>query len=422
MRAVRAVFLVAVLLAPAAVRAELVYTNTAQVQAVAVDRGALWAGTRGGLEVWEVATLTRRRLYTTGDGLRDNDVQAVVLDGATVQVRTATAACVLLGERWLCRASLPPAAAPAAPELYRGRRVTARGMAGGRPFVATAGGLWVAGRRLTPEDQICSNHVVALAAFAGRIWFGSFDEGLCSVDGRGHHRRAAVSAPMINDLLVAGGLLYVATTHGLFATADGLRFRRVPGPGDRAVVDLATDGRALWAVTPASLWRLPLVPGCGVPRGTWMPGGARALQAVDVRAGTVWIATEDRGLLRQTGPRFQVLDRAAGLPSSWTLDVAVTPDGSAFAATLRDGLVRIDPTGHPHAVDCALDPHLLHVVAAGARLWVGTQSGAAVVDPRDGSVAPLEGLPHPSVHAVLPVAGGVWVATEAGTALYRGPR
>ena len=51
---------------------------------------------------------------------------------------------------------------------------------GGRTFVGTAGrGLWLAGQHptaLTPDDQICSNHVVAVARFRGDVWLGTFDQ------------------------------------------------------------------------------------------------------------------------------------------------------------------------------------------------------------------------------------------------------
>jgi ligand-binding sensor domain-containing protein len=411
---VRFLLAVALLLAPAAAHATL-YTNTSQVEALAADGDTLWVGTRGGLEVWEVTSLTRRRLYTTDDGLADNQVLAISVV-REVRVRTASASCVLAGARWRCRPQPSAAPRPGLARMFAGHRVTAEVRVGERAFVGTAGaGVWLApARRLTPEDQICSNSIVALARFAGQVWYGSFDEGLCSFDGR-HFSRAALPAAMINDLLAEGGLLYVATTRGLFFSDDGRRFRAVRALGDRPVVDLASDGRTLWAVTTVSLWRLPLHPGCGVPRSQWQPGGSHALQAVDVAGGTVWIATEDRGLLRQAGPRFEVFDRAAGLPSSWSVDVAATRDGGAFAATLRDGLVRIEPDGRVRPMAVVLDPWLLHVSVAGATVWVGTQGGAAAIV--DGMVAPLGGLPHPSVHALLPTPDGLWVATEGGTAL-----
>jgi hypothetical protein len=412
----RARILVAALLvrsAAAAASPGAVFTNTRQVEALAADGDTLWAATRGGIEVWDARALVRRRLYTTADGLADNAVRALWREGGALRARTTAARCEL-HETWLCEPARVLPVAVAGPRLFEGRRMTAEARVAGRRFVATADGLWLAGapsRRLTADDQICSNHVVALAAFAGRTWFGSFDEGLCSFDGQ-HFARAPLPALMINDLLAVDHLLYVATTHGLFVTRDGQTFRGVPALDRRAVVDLASDGKQLWAVTPASLWRLPLHPGCGVPRSHWLPGGARALQAVDASNGVVWIATEDRGVLRFAGGKFQVLDRAAGLPSSWAIDVAATPDGGAYVGTLRDGLVRVEADGSARAIG-GVDPWLLHVTVAGARVWVGTQAGAALIE--DGRASALTGLPHPSVHALLPSGAGVWLATEGGT-------
>jgi ligand-binding sensor domain-containing protein len=417
--------LAALLLLPVSAEAtpRVVYTNTSRVQALVVLGGTLWAATAGGVEAWDLTTLARRRLYTTADGLTENAVTAIAVEDQTVRARTGGATCLLAGERWRCTPASPPPPPPPLARVFEGRRVTAEVQAGGHTFVATAGGgLWVAGpppRRLTPEGQICSNHIVAMTTFAQQTWFASFDEGLCRFDGRGF-TRAELPATMTNDVLAAGGALYVATSRGLFVTRDGRRFDKVPGLDGLAVVDLASDDRSLWAVTPASLWRLPLRRGHGQARGYWQPGGAHALQAVDVRGGVVWVATEDRGVLRLAGGRFQILDRAAGLPSSWTVDVAATADGGAFVATLRHGLVRVEPDGRARpAWSAELDAWLLHVSAAAqdpSSLWVGTQSGAAVIDVATGIVTPLAELPHPSVHALLPTPGGLWIATEGGTA------
>jgi hypothetical protein len=88
--------------------------------------------------------------------------------------------------------------------------------------------------------------------------------------------------------------------------------------------------------------------------------------------------------------------------------------GRPYAATLRDGLVRVDPDGSIRRVP-APDPWLLHISNAAGRLWVGTQGGAAAI--ASGVPTPLPDLPHPSVHAIPPTRDGVWVATEGGTAL-----
>jgi ligand-binding sensor domain-containing protein len=421
---VRTLWVAALVLLPRASTAApgAVFTSTTYVEALAADGDTLWAATRGGIEAWDLPTLTRRHLYTTADGLTENAVNAVSVEKGVVHARTRNTTCTLEGT-WRCTPA-PPVGVGVGVGVgeFRGHRITAQLEANGRLFVGTTDGLWLAStpsRRLTSDDQICSNHVVALATFAGKTWFASFDEGVCSFDGA-HFARTELPS-MANDLLTAGGALYAATTRGLFVTRDGRRWRQVPGLDGRGVVDLASDDRFLWAVTPASLWRLPLRPRRGSARGWWQPAGSHALQAVDVRGGVVWVATEDRGLLRLAGGRFQVLDRAAGLPSSWAIDVAAGDDGGAWLATLRDGLVRIAPDGSSTPVAGDYGRWSLHVRAAGTTVWVGTQSGAAALDVPTGAVLPLAGLPHPSVHALYPSADGLWVATEGGIALYRGP-
>jgi ligand-binding sensor domain-containing protein len=428
----------AVALAPAPAGAAL-YTNTSSVEALAVGDGLLWVATRGGLEAYDPATLTRRHLYTTADGLEENVVRAVEVGPAGLVARTERATCTRTGQRFTCvPAAAPPAPLPDTPALFHGARVTATLVDGGRRFVGTAGqGVWLAGaraRRLTPppEAQICSNHVVAVASFAGRTWFGTFDEGLCSFDRRSTSpfRRAPGRFRMINDLAVAGAgrdqALYVASTAGLFRTRDGQRFQRVHALDGRGAVDLAADGDTLWAISAGSLWRLP-VRGPQRPRRFARPAGSGALQAVDVSGGVVWLASEDAGVLRLAPgtETFQIFDRAAGLPSSWTVDVAATPDGGAYAATLRHGLVRIDPDGTARAAGAPLpDRWLLHVSAGarGAGLWIGTQGGGAWMDTQAGRAQALPDLPDPRVHAFHDAPdGGTWIGTEGGTVRITGP-
>jgi ligand-binding sensor domain-containing protein len=169
-------------------------------------------------------------------------------------------------------------------------------------------------------------------------------------------------------------------------------------------------------------WRIPLRAGQGEARGFWQPRGSHALQAVDARGGAVWIATEDSGVLRLHGDRFQVLDGATGLPSSRAVDVAATADGGAYVATLRHGLVRVAPDGRAHVVaPRTLDSWLLHVSATAVlpgALLVGTHSGAALVDLARERAAPFLDLPHPSVHALFVSDDAIWVATEGGTARF----
>ncbi|HEY2902400.1 MAG TPA: hypothetical protein VGL59_17590 [Polyangia bacterium] len=398
-----------------------IVTNTDNVTALAAADGTLWAATRGGLEEYDEATLVRRRLYTTADGLAANAVVAVAVEGGDVVARTEDAVCVRRGGRFVCTfAAHAAGAAPAAPALFEGARVTERLTVGARTFVATAGrGLWIDGthpRALTPADQISSNHITAMVRFRGAIWLGSFDQGLSRFDGQ-RFRRVRAPIRMINDLAVAKDALYVASTRGLFRSRAGEHFQRVAYLDGRGITGLAVDGDTLWAVSPVALWRVPLG-GRGWLHGFPLPGGAHAVQAVDAAAGVVWMASEDRGAIRFRGGQFQSFDRAAGLPTSWAVGVAATADGGAYLATLRHGLLKLDADGSARPVPGVPDNWLLHVGRAGDGVWVGTQGGAARV--RDGgSIDLVTGLPNPCVHAIATFDDETWFATEGGLAIYR---
>ena len=398
----------------------IIYTNTEYVEGLAATGETLWAATRGGVEEYDLGSLTRRRILTTKAGLPTTAVLGIeIRDGALVAL-TKDQRCTLLGDRFACEAAAMaalPTPTSTTPELWNGARVTARLVVGSRRFVGTADrGLWLGGarpRRLTPTGQLCGNHVTAIAEFAGETFLGTFDEGLCHFDGK---RFVPVSVPfrMVNDMASTPHGLFVATTSGLFRTRDGRHFESVYLFDTRAINGLAVDGDTLWATNPAVLWEIPLGP--GRPRGYWQPGGTHSLQAVDVAAGVVWLASEDRGLLRKRGRHFQIFDRAAGLPTSWVVDVAAMPDGTAYAATLRHGLVHVDGKGHAEAVAGSPDAWLLHVGRDDAGVWLGTQGGAARIEGKASQV--LADLPNPCVHSLYEAAAGLWVGTEGGVALY----
>lgn len=429
-----------------------VFTNTLYVEDMVADGETLWVASRGGIEAYALRTLARRRLYTTRDGLLETAQRQVLLTPASgagaaqVQVRGERSLCTLrrAEDRFVCSAAAPLASpAPVMAQSLRGARVTGRLPVGARVFVGTAGrGLWLDGatpRALSPTGQICSNHVMALAEHQGRLWLGSFDEGLCSYD-PATRRFTTADTPfrMVNALQSTGAGLYIASSEGLFLTRDGQRFDRVPFVRERGINHLASDGASLYATSPAALYQLALPDGSTGRRDRvlWRPGGSRALQAVALGQGALWLASEDLGAIRvPLTPRGalppsggQVYDRAAGLPSSWALAVAAAPQGGAYVATLRHGLLHVDAAGQSREVPGLPDRWLLHVSDArdpsaaasaplAAGLWVGTQGGAAFVSPR-GEVSAIPALPHPCAHALLARAGAVWVATEGGTSVH----
>ena len=406
-----------------------VFTNTSEVEDLIVTGGSLWVATRGGIEQYALPGYSLLRTFTTAHGLDDNFVHALEPAASAASpplARTATSRCTLRDDSdgrntpaFHCEPAAPLAAAqPSVAPTFQGARVTRRLSVGSDVLVGTAGrGVWLDStppRRLTPVDQIAANHVMAFARFQGRVWLGTFDRGLSSFDGA---RFSSPTTPfrMVNDLLVSGDSLWIAASEGLFRTRDGVRFERVRTPPSAPTTgfnSLASDGKIVYATAPSALLRIT---GRRV-RVDWRPGGSRALQSVSVGGGAVWIASEDRGAIRERDGLVDVFDRAAGLPSSWVVDVSAAPDGGAFAATLRHGLVRIDRDGKVRSVTGLPDEWMLRVTAdaSGRGAWVGTQGGAGHLDDK-GAFSALGGVPNPCVHAVFEDGAALWVATEGGT-------
>lgn len=364
--------------------ATTLYTNTEQVSAIAEHDGAIWVTTSGGLERYDATTLDRTAVGP---------------------------------------APAPAAEAPAVQPRYQGARETVRVTTSAGVLVGTAGnGVWLDGpspRRLTPTGQICGNHVVALADWNGATWAATFDRGVCRLDGE-RWVTPATDFRMVNDLAVTRAGLVVAASEGLFVTADGVTFTRWAGVDGEGFNDLALDGEVLYATTPGALWRVPLARSAGKqPTARWVPGGAHAMQAVTVGAGAVWVTTEDRGVLALARNRrdrsVTIHDRAAGLPTSWHIDVATTGK-SVWVATLRHGLLRRDAQGAWTRV-AGLEGAWLLFVGADARgrgVWVGAQGGLYHVDERGAVTDASSALPDPNVHVVAERGRALWVGTEGG--------
>jgi ligand-binding sensor domain-containing protein len=284
---------------------------------------------------------------------------------------------------------------------------------GDERFIGTASGVYrqSTGRRLTPSGQICSNHITAMVSWNGDAWFGSFRDGICVRRGA-EFQTLAAPFRMVNDLEPTPFGLFVAASEGLFVTTDGRSFDPVPGERREGANGVAFDGRSLWATTPGALWRIRVGGRGPSTRVFWRPGGARAVQDVAVHDGIVWLATEDRGAVRFDGSEHTVFDRAAGLPTSWGLKIAVDAQGTAYMATLRHGIVVIDGAGaRPLAVP---DAWLFNVSVVDGEVWASTQGGAYRVT---GADAPAFPLPDPRVHVVARLDGRLHVGTESGLAI-----
>jgi ligand-binding sensor domain-containing protein len=308
---------------------------------------------------------------------------------------------------------------PTVAPRYQGARETVRVSVSAGTLVGTAGaGVWLddgaASRRLTPSGQICGNHVTALTEWKGTLWAASFDAGVCFKKGDAW---VTVDTPfrMVNDLAVTKKGLVVAAGEGLFVSTNGKKWRRWKHVRDTGMNDLAVDGDVLWVTMPGALWRLPLSAKAGKAEITWTPGGARSLQAVAADKGQVWMVSEDHGALHPGDDGVEVHDRAAGLPSSWALDVS-TGGGAVWVATLRHGLLRRGADGAWARIAGLEQAWLLFVGADadGRGAWVGAQGGLYRVDEDGARVHDFRQLPHENVHVVLERKSGLWVGTEGG--------
>lgn len=397
-----------------------VHNSTAHVEDIAVRGNMLWAATSGGLEVYDIATGDLRLRYDTRHGLDTAHVWSIAFPDGLIRVRTSASLCQLQGDTFNCKPAIgPPAVEPTVGPRRDGHRVTAIANAEGKRFEATAGaGLWIGGenpRRLTPDDQPCSNHIGPMLTDGDRLWLGAFHEGLCFTDDGKTFTHASAGPRMINDLLSVDGVLWIAATEGLFRTKDGVTFERETSIKPRGVNGLARDGETILVTTPGALWTVPLGKGRTVAQAR--PGRTRAIQGLVQTADATWLTTEDRGVVRvDSNGDTTRFDLAAGLPASWFLAAAADERGNIFAGSLRNGVTVLEPNGSHRQVKGLPDTWIFDVTRVGDTIMVGTQNGAALI--RDDQVTVLPDLPHSNVHGFAEYRGQLWVATEGGLAVY----
>lgn len=417
------VSLYAVSLNATVAQADQVITNTEHAEDLLVVDQQLWVATRGGIEVYPLGADERATIFTTEDGLARNHVVGLALVDGAITARTLEHQCTMKNARFECEASTLHTTTPKEHARHQGFRVTAKVVAAGITYLALAGdGVWRiennSQKRITANEQICSNHITAVQSFAGRTWFGSFDEGLCSTADMVHFESHEFGAVMVNDLEVTPRGLFIAASEGLFVTRDGENFERNTWVSQRGVNGLAFDGKSLFVSSLSCLWRLRIR---GGPRDQewWSPGGSRSLQSVAATEAGVWLATEDRGLVHQSKEGFEVFDRSTGLPESWMLDVAIDGAGNVYGASLRSGVVRIGANNAIKAIKSTDNEWGLFMGSVGDDIWFGSQNGAAL---EDGTRFIRHATPHPNVHIVAELGSRLLIGTEGGLLVSDMPR
>ncbi|MCY1046642.1 hypothetical protein OV208_35390 [Corallococcus sp. bb12-1] len=282
-------------------------------------------------------------------------------------------------------------------------------------------------RRVTPTGQLCGNHITALARHQGRLVVGTFDRGACwqRDDGRWQTvRTPALPSNQVLGITSDGQNLYVATTYGL-GFHDGKTWTQVAYGGRNPValgklsvlgasrvadgVALA-DGRGVSVVAPSSsplslVKRLPL------------PEGWSEHPSVAEGSGRfLWMGSEDRGLLRWDGERWQRFHDGRDLTDNWVTALSADAEGRAIAGTCQDGFSYFDGAKWTRVRTSAglPSPAIVSTALVPGGALVGTLLGASYFDAGTGSVHALPRLADPRVYAVFPEGDSAFFGTEGG--------
>jgi hypothetical protein len=282
-------------------------------------------------------------------------------------------------------------------------------------------------RRVTPTGQLCGNHVTALTRHNGRLVVGTFDRGVCwqRDDGRWQSfRTPALPSNQVLGIGSDGARLYVATTYGL-GLYDGKVWTQLAF-GGRNPVQLGklsvlaaarldtgvalVDGRGASVVT-AGDPTLSLVERLRLPEG-WSEHPSVA----DGAGRFLWVASEDRGLLRWDGVRWQRFHDGRDLTDNWVTALSTDADGRAVAGTCQEGFNYFDGSRWTRVSDAKGLPSRAIVATAlvpGGAL-IGTLLGAAHYDAASGTVRPLPRLADPRIYAILVEGDSTLFGTEGG--------
>ncbi|RKI71996.1 hypothetical protein D7X55_08285 [Corallococcus sp. AB049A] len=282
-------------------------------------------------------------------------------------------------------------------------------------------------KRATPTGQLCGNHITALARHQGRLVVGTFDRGACwqREDGRWQTvRTPSLPSNQVLGITSDGANLYVATTYGL-GFHDGKAWTQVAygarnpvALGKLSVLNVSrmddgvalVDGRGVSLVTPGTA-PLSLVKRVPLPT-EW----SKHPSVGEASGHFLWMGSEDRGLLRWDGAKWQRFHDGRDLTDNWITALSTDSEGRAVAGTCQDGFNYFDGAKWTRVRTASGLPSPAIVSAAlvpGGAL-VGTLLGASYFDASTGAVHALPRLADPRVYAVLPEGDSALFGTEGG--------
>ncbi len=213
------------------------------------------------------------------------------------------------------------------------------------------------------------------------------------------------------------GRLWIGTLHGLMYV-DGDRLLPAPAAfGLKPVLSWpyrAADGR-IWVVAGDTLYRMQ---DGGLQHWRTLPQAGRITALLQDDYGTLWLGTENRGVLRLDEDGVEQVGRAMGLPDGRVAVLFEDHEGSLWAG-VNGGLYRLrEALFSTIGVQAGLVNDFVRTLAqdAGGTVWIGGSSGLDGVA-ADGGIRHVELPPananrgEVSVLALLAAGDEVWAGT-----------
>jgi hypothetical protein len=278
----------------------------------------------------------------------------------------------------------------------------------------------------TPRDAVRdaagppTAHFTALARRGGRLFAGTFDQGLFASDDGVRFVAVPGVPPFVNALAEVGGALFIGTARGLFVLdADATAARAVPGITAHVnALAGAPDGTlAVGTAQGAYVLERGRVRRLGEAEG--LPG--RQVWGVAFGADrALWVGTAD-GLARfAEGTPVEVFTQGSGhLPHDWVTAVLADGDG-VLVGTYDAGVVRLSPDhvaasgwrGAPALPGAWVNP--MGLARLGGRVVVATLGGGAATLGTPGRASLLPAALDDVTAALATPDGTWWFATRGG--------
>ena len=285
----------------------------------------------------------------------------------------------------------------------------------GALWIATAGGGAVRhfnGRftTLTKADGLADDSVIAFAETNDGLWLGTGN-------GLNQYRHGRLTTQLAGTEITAlatgrDGALWVGTARGLLRNSATVLADAIDS------IAVARDG-AVWVGARDHLVRIEndRRESIALPIAT-----TYVHQILEDSRGTIWLATSPGGLMRLRAGRFDLLDKAKGLPSSSVRALAEDREGSLWIGT-DSGIARVkDQKFVTYTTRHGIPEDNVRVVteAREGGLWIGTYGGG-LAHLRDGVVTRF-GEPGFVRTLLEDPTGTVWVGMDSGLGRLSGGR